>query len=111
MKEIYITHDGRRTNRSNLRLMSNEGITILMSYATPVAFKDDRDVAKCSKWFFTSHKYSPTTSKQITCFLNSQGTSRVDSVETGQHGIDNAYKNMMYDDNNCLHSEYSGCYI
>lgn len=104
---MYITHDGRKASVSNLSIWSDNGITILMSYATPVAFRDDRDVAKCNKWFFTSHKYSPTTSKQITCFLNSENTSRAESVETGQHAIDNAYANMMYDDNNCLHSEYS----
>ncbi len=76
-----------------------------MSYATPVAFMDERDVAKCCKWFFTSHKYSPTTSKQITRFLDSWGTSRAESVEVAQCHIDNAFRNMSYDDNYSLLSE------
>lgn len=105
MKEMYITHDGRRTNKSNLRLLSNNGLTVLMSYATPVAFMDERDESKCWRWFFTSHKYSPTTSKQITRFLNSWGTSRDKSIEVAQCHIDSAYKNMAYDDNNSLLSE------
>ena len=102
MKEMYITHEGKRTNKSNLRLLEDNGITVLMSYATPVAFKDDSDSARCNKWFFTSHKYSPTTSKQITRFLNAYAGGRADGIEVDQHNIDSAFKNMSYDDNYSL---------
>jgi hypothetical protein len=102
MKEMYITHEGKRTSKSNLRLLENNGITVLMSYATPVAFKDDSDNARCHKWFFTSHKYSPTTSKQITRFLNAYAGGRADGIEVNQHHIDSAYRNMSYDDNYSL---------
>jgi hypothetical protein len=68
-----------------------------MSYATPVAFKDDNDNARCNEWFFTSHKYSPTTSKQITRFLNAYAGGRAGGHEVHQKFIDNAYSNMYYD--------------
>lgn len=106
MKETYITHLGMTTNKSNLRLMQNKGITVLVSYETPVAFRDDTDASRCTEWLFTSRKYSPTTSKQITCFLGSQGSSRDVSYEVGQHHIDSAHANVVYGHNNCLYSEY-----
>ena len=103
---MYITHLGMSTNKSNLRLMNDKGITVLVSYDTPVAFRDDSVSSRCSKWLFTSRKYSPTTSKQITRFLGSQGSSRDDSYEVGQHHIDSAHANVAYGHNNCLYSQY-----
>lgn len=106
MQKTYITHLGKRTSISNLSLVEDNGITVLVSYDTPVAFRDDTRNSKCSKWLFTSRKYSPTTSKQITRFLGSQGSSRDDSYEVGQHHIDSAYSNVVYGHNNCLYSVY-----
>lgn len=106
MKEKYITHEGKRTSKSNLRLLENNGITVLMSYATPVAFKDDNDNAKCNEWFYTEHKYSPTTSKQITRFLNACANGRGGSHEVHQSHINSAYDNCYYDSNNVLLSRW-----
>ena len=85
--------------------MENNGITVLVSYDTPVAFRDDTRDSKCTKWLFTSRKYSPTTSKQITRFLGSQGSSRDDSYEIAQHHIDSAYDSVVYGHNICLYSK------
>ena len=106
MKETYITGLGKSTNKSNLRLMQNKGITVLVSYDTPVAFRDDTSDSRCTEWLFSSRKYSPTTSKQVTRFLVSQGSCRAVSYEVGQHHIDSAYANVVHGHNNCLYSEY-----
>ena len=107
MKSMYITHEGKRTSKSNLRLLEANGITVLMSYATPVAFKDDNDNARCNEWFFTSRKYSPTTSKQITRFLNAYAGGRAGGHEVEQSFIDNAYTNMAENGNHVLLSRFS----
>ena len=107
MKAMYITHEGKRTSKSNLRLLEGNGITVLMSYATPVAFKDDNENARCNEWFFTSHKYSPTTSKQITRFLNAYAGGREGGHEVSQHNIDSAYTNMADNGNHVLISRGS----
>lgn len=102
MKSMYITHEGKRTSKSNLRLLEGNGITVLMSYSTPVAFKDDNDNAKCNEWFFTSRKYSPTTSKQITRFLNAYAGGRAGGHEVDQMHIEHAYRNCYSNDNYVL---------
>jgi len=107
MKSMYITHEGKRTSKSNLRLLENNGITVLMSYATPVAFKDDNDNAKCHEWFYTERKYSPTTSKQITRFLNAYAGGRAGGHEVSQSHIDSAYTNMADNGNHVLISRAS----
>jgi len=104
---MYITHKGKCTNKSNLRLLEANNITVLMSYATAVAFKDDNENARCNEWFFTSHKYSPTTSKQITCFLNAYAGGRAGGHEVSQSHIDNAYTNMADNGNHVLISRGS----
>ena len=91
---MYITHEGKRTSKSNLRLFDNpiEGIEVLVSYRTPVAY------AKDGEWRYTSQKYSPTTSKQITRFLNARIGGRANAVEVPQYLIDDIYKTNFLED-------------
>ena len=93
-KETNITHDGRKTGKSNLRLLEGDGMSVLMSYTTPVALKYFNSDGSESKWFFTRHKFSSTTSRQITCFLNAQGEGRKGGVETDHVYIAEGMKEM-----------------
>ena len=95
----YITHDVRPTNKSNLhiRRASYDRQTIeLVSYNTVVALGklkhtshdaetmghlDIFDMVRDSNWYYTAHKYSPTTSKQVTCFLNEVCGGRKNATE------------------------------
>lgn len=91
--EKYITHEGKRTNKSNLKLlysMNDNGsdVEILVSYWTPVAYAID------GLWHYTSTKYSPTTSKQITRFLNAKTGGRGNALEVEQEEIEKIYKNL-----------------
>jgi len=95
---MYITHEGKRTSISNLRLLDKVKITndikhsvihsninnmeLLVSYKTPVAYALD------GLWHYTSRKYSPTTSKQITRFLNARVGGRTNALEVNQQEID-----------------------
>jgi len=91
---MYITHEGKRTSISNLRLFDNpiEGIEVLVSYRTPVAYSID------GLWHYTSQKYSPTTSKQITRFLNARIGGRVNALEVNQEEVDHIYKTKFLED-------------
>ena len=89
MNEIYITHEGKRTSKSNLKLLNNaDNIEILVSYWTPVAYAID------GLWHYTATKYSPTTSKQITRFLNARIGGRGNALEVEQEEIEKIYKNV-----------------
>ena len=92
---MYITNEGKRTSASNLRLFATtteireievfRTIEVLVSYQTPVAYAID------GLWHYTSHKYSSTTSKQITRFLNARIGGRANALEVGQDEVDNIY--------------------
>lgn len=84
---MYITNEGKRTSISNLRLFDNpiEGIEVLVSYRTPVAYAID------GLWHYTSQKYSSTTSKQITRFLNARIGGRANALEVNQSEVDAVY--------------------
>jgi len=78
---MYITHEGKRTNKSNLRLIKHGSYELLVSYRTPVAYAID------GLWHYTSWKYSSTTSKQITRFLNATTGGRANALEVEQDEI------------------------
>ena len=95
----YITHDVRPTNKSNLhiRQASYDRQTVeLVSYNTVVALGklkhtshdaetlghlDIFDMVRDSNWYYTAQKYSPTTSKQVTRFLNTVCGGRENATE------------------------------
>ncbi len=87
---MFITHEGKRTNKSNLRHFKRGDYELLVSYATPVAF------AINGLWHYTSWKYSPTTSKQITRFLNAITGGRCNALEVEQDEI-NTIANKSFD--------------
>jgi len=89
---MYITNEGKRTSISNLRLFEDKGIEVLVSYKTPVAYSID------GLWHYTSQKYSPTTSKQITRFLNARIGGRVNALEVNQEEVDHIYKTKFLED-------------
>ena len=89
---MYITSEGKRTSKSNLRLFEDNGIGVLVSYRTPVAFAED------GLWHYTSQKFSPTTSEQITRFLNARIGGRANAVEVPQYLIDDIYKKNFLED-------------
>ena len=102
---MYITHEGKPTSKSNLRLLSLNGnievnqeemgyvdIEVLVSYATPVAYSIG------GLWHYTSQKYSPTTSKQITRFLNARIGGRANALEVNQEEVDHMYKTNFLED-------------
>ena len=89
---MYITNEGKRTSISNLRLLVTTYTTtmprtleVLVSYRTPVAYAID------GLWHYTSQKYSPTTSKQITRFLNARIGGRANALEVNQSEVDHVY--------------------
>jgi len=95
----YITPDVRPTNKSNLHIRRAHYDTQtveLVSYDTVVALGklnptshdaeilghlDIFDMVKDSSWYYTARKYSPTTSKQVTCFLNAVCGGRANATE------------------------------
>tara|TARA_B100001248_G_scaffold141407_1_gene106157 strand:- start:143 stop:409 length:267 start_codon:yes stop_codon:yes gene_type:complete len=87
---MFVTHEGKRTNRSNLRHFKNGDYELLVSYATPVAF------AINGLWHYTSWKYSSTTSKQITIFLNAKTGGRANALEVEQEEINTIARNFCY---------------
>jgi len=78
---MYITNEGKRTSTSNLRLLEGKGMEVLVSYQTPVAYSIE------GLWHYTSHKYSSTTSKQITRFLNARIGGRANASEVSQQEV------------------------
>jgi len=98
---MFITHKGKRTSISNLRLFDNpiENIEVLVSYATPVAYSID------GLWHYTSQKYSSTTSKQITRFLNARIGGRANASEVNQQEVDRIY-NKHFRSDTSLSSEF-----
>lgn len=98
---MYITHEGKRTSTSNLRLFDNpiKSIEVLVSYRTPVAYSIG------GLWHYTSQKYSPTTSKQITRFLNARIGGRANALEVNQEEVDHMYKTNFLEDTS-LSSEF-----
>ena len=112
MKEMYITHEGKRTSKSNLKVKTNaraNDVIELVSYQTTVAYgyiksevyqsyilghMSDSEILHNCNWYYTDEKYSVTTSKQVTRFLNSVCGGRsnatemphkhfIESIETG----------------------------
>ena len=95
----YITHDARSTNKSNLRIRKSSydiNTVELISYNTVVAYGvlDNRswnanelghlsifEMIHDADWFFTERKYSSTTSKQVTRFLNAVCGGRANATE------------------------------
>lgn len=108
---MYITHDGRKTGKSNLKLEQRGPIEVLVSYWTPIAFRDSTWCEGNQKWFYTSAKFSPTTSKQLTIFLNAKAGGHENCIEVAQSHIEDAYKQFDEDNvqvnNRCLISEYN----
>ena len=96
---MYITHEGKRTSIYNLRLFEDKGIEVLVSYATPVAYSID------GQWRYTSQKYSSTTSKQITRFLNARIGGRANASEVNQQEVDRIY-NKHFRSDTSLSSEF-----
>ena len=95
----YITHDARECEKSNLRVStaSNHSDVIeLISYDTTVAYgyvnaevynsyilghmSYDQILENCD-WHYTDRKYSRTTSKQVTRFLNAVCGGRENATE------------------------------
>lgn len=96
---MYITNEGKRTSISNLRLFEDKGIEVLVSYQTPVAYAID------GLWHYTSHKYSRTTSNQITRFLNARIGGRANALEVNQDKVTNIY-NKCFRSDTSLSSEF-----
>jgi hypothetical protein len=95
----YITHDARPTNKSNLKVVTSSktnDVIELVSYQTTVAYgyiksevyqsyilghMSDSQILENCNWYFTDEKYSVTTSKQVTRFLNSVCGGRENATE------------------------------
>ena len=75
---------------SNMTEITMYGITMLMSYETPVAYYD----SETYKYYRTAKKWSNTTSKHINKWLDG-----VKAIETPQAAIDSLFAGVAPDEN------------